>query len=277
MPCTLQFINCSISIGPLFIVHSPLSILHRQLSIDKISYLSRMGIFNLFFLLSVIWHQGSEQVKTYEVVKSKQEIVIDGKGSDATWAQAGLLTDFKLPWHEEIAQPTSFRAMWTDSALYLLYQVIDRDIVAPGPPNDERGVLPSDRVEIFFKVNGSMDPYYCLELDPRSRVLDYQSQYYRNADFEWSWPDGGLTVMANTNSEGYTVEAKITLASLRALKIINEDNSLDAGLFRGDYMLTQNNKSIVKWISWVDPGSEKPDFHIPSAFGKLTLTDQKNP
>lgn len=236
-----------------------------------------MCTFDLFFLLSMIWYQGNQQLKTYEVVKSKQEIVIDGKGSDAIWAQAGLLTDFKLPWRDEIAQPTSFRAMWTDSALYLLYQVIDRDIVAPGAPQDELGVLPSDRVEIFFKVKGNMNPYYCLELDPRERVLDYQSQYYRNADFEWNWPNGGLKVMAKTNNEGYTVEAKITLESLRALEIINDDNSLDAGLFRGDYMHTNNNKSIVKWISWVDPGSDKPDFHVPSAFGKLILIDQKNP
>jgi hypothetical protein len=244
----------------------------------KISYLSHMGILNLFFLLSLIWQQGDPGLKTYEVTKSKKEIVIDGKGSDEIWAQAGLLTDFKFPWRHEIAQPTTFRAIWTDSSLYLLYQVIDHDIVvAPGPIQDERGVLPSDRVEIFFKVKHQMNPYYCLELDPKSRVLDYESRFYRQSDLDWTWPAGQLRVMTSLNSEGFTVEAKISLESLRALDIINEDNSIDAGLFRGDYMHTSNNKSIVKWISWVDPGSEKPDFHIATAFGKLILADQKNP
>ncbi|NND33741.1 MAG: carbohydrate-binding family 9-like protein [Saprospiraceae bacterium] len=225
----------------------------------------------------LIWPQDEVEIKTYEVKKSKQEIKIDGKGSDPLWAQAGLLTDFQLPWRDEIAQPTTFRAIWTDSSLFILYQAIDHDIVAPGPALDKRGVLPSDRVEIFFKVKNEMDPYYCLELDPRARVLDYKSHYYRQTDFEWSWPSGHLTVMANTSEEGYTVEAKISLQSLRELEVINPDNTIDAGLFRGDFIRTGASTSIVKWISWIRPDSDKPDFHIPSAFGKLTLVDQKIP
>ena len=234
-----------------------------------------MSTLYLYLLFSLIWMQGDQQVKSYEVKKSKQEITIDGKGSDPSWAQAGLLTDFQLPWRDEVAQPLTFRAMWTDSSLFLLYQVIDHDIVAPGPALDKRGVLPSDRVEIFFKVNNEMDPYYCLELDPRARVLDYKAQYYRKTDFEWSWPEGHLDVLASHTEDGYIVEAKISLASLRQLQILNTDNSIDAGLFRGDFTHTSPSKTIVKWISWIKPDSEKPDFHIPSAFGKLALVDQK--
>ena len=235
-----------------------------------------MTTFNLYLLLaSLLFFQNNGELKTYEVKKAAQEIKINGQGTDPVWAQAAILTDFQLPWNEELPQPMSFRALWTDTALYLLYEVIDHDIVAPGPPKDKRGVLPSDRVEIFFKVKGEMNPYYCLELDPRARVLDYEAHYYRNTDFEWYWPENQLQVLSSTRDDGYVVEVRISLQSLRELGIINADQSLDVGLFRGDFQTNSNGRTEIQWISWVKPDSEKPDFHIPSAFGKLMLVEEK--
>jgi hypothetical protein len=57
---------------------------------------------------------------------------------------------------------------------------------------------------------------------------------------------------------------------------VNGDNTIDAGLFRGDFQRL-NKTTQVKWISWIDPGSENPDFHIPAPFGKLILTEDKTP
>ena len=235
-----------------------------------------MGALNFYFIFGLLFFfQNESNLKIYEVKKADHEIKMDGEGSDPAWAEAAILTDFQLPWDDEIPQPMSFQALWTDSSLYLLYNVIDHDIVAPGPPKDKRGVLPSDRVEIFFKVNGEMNPYYCLELDPRARVLDYEARYYRNTNFEWYWPS--LQVLASTEENGYTVEVKITMESLKNLGIINADQTMDVGLFRGDFQTTSNNRTEVKWISWVKPDSERPDFHIHSAFGKLHLQEEKIP
>lgn len=233
-----------------------------------------MSAFSFYLVVGILLgFQNQSDEKIYEVRKVDHEIGINGQGTDPLWDQAAILTDFQLPWDEEIPQPTSFRALWTDSSLYLLYEVIDHDIVAPGPPKDKRGVLPSDRVEIFFKVDGEMNPYYCLELDPRSRVLDYQARYYRNTDFDWFWPEDQLQVLSSGQEDGYTVEVRISLQSIKDLKLLNPDNTLDVGLFRGDFQTTSNNRTEVKWISWVKPDSERPDFHIPSAFGKLSLTE----
>ena len=230
------------------------------------------AFFGYFFLLLLVF-QGQEYSKFYEINKADQEVKMTGRGTDPIWDQAAILTDFQFPWNDEIPQPTSFRALWTDSSLYLLYQVIDLDVVAPGPAKDKRGVLPSDRVEIFFKTHGEMNPYYCLELDPRARVLDYEATYYRNTNFEWMWPEGQLEVLATSTSDGYIVETRISMRSLTDLKILNDDRSIDAGLFRGDFFSVNNRTSEVKWISWVHPDSERPDFHIPSAFGKLKLVE----
>ena len=50
-----------------------------------------------------------------------------------------------------------------------------------------------------------------------------------------------------------------------------DDNILKAGLYRGEYVTLPNGKIDTKWISWVMPDSEEPDFHIPSSFGILKL------
>ena len=138
----------------------------------------------------------------------------------------------------------------------------------------EKDVVESDRVEIFFKADDKMNPYYALELDALGRVLDTEGKFYRDIDFDWTWPEGHLKVKANTDQEGYTVEGSISFESLRKLGMYKDDKILNAGLYRGEYGTTESSGKVqTKWISWVIPKSEKPDFHIPSSFGVLKLED----
>ena len=228
----------------------------------------------LVFGLFLSFYQGIEELKVYQVKKIDSPLEITGKGDNPVWDQAALLTDFQQPWNKELAQPTSFRALWDEDYYYFFYDAIDLDIVAPGETRDKRNVLPSDRIEIFFKVNGQMNPYYCLEMDPKGRVLDYEAQYYREVDLTWSWPDGELEVKSKIKNDGYTVEGKISLNSLRDLGILDESMQMEVGLFRGDFYRVGANQTDVRWVSWVIPEADTPDFHIPSAFGKLMLAEE---
>ena len=131
-------------------------------------------------------------------------------------------------------------------------------------------VVDSDRVEIFFRRDEQLDPYYCLELDPLSRVLDYKAGYYRQFDFEWHWPGlKDLVVNGMFSEPGYAVEGSATLASLSRLGLL-QNNILEAGLFRGQCLKLPPEPEF-KWISWAKPESSTPDFHIPSAFGRIVL------
>jgi len=115
-----------------------------------------------------------------------------------------------------------------------------------------------------------MSPYYCLELDAAGRVLDYSADYYRIMHYDWQWPKDQLRVQVSRTKDGYTVEAAISIASLKALALL-KDNKIQAGLFRAECKSMLNGKSDLRWISWINPKSEQPDFHIPSAFGTLIL------
>jgi len=202
-----------------------------------------------------------------------KELVITGEGDSPLWKLANELSDFTYPW--EIEQPpyTLFRALHNKDWLYCLYDVKDDNINVYVNTNDKFEVVHSDRVEIFFRKDERMSPYYGLELDPLARVLDYEAEYHRKFKVEWSWPAGQLIVKSHRRKDGYTVEIAISKKSLSQLGIL-KGNTIEAGLFRGNCLeVSLKDDSKIKWISWIKPASETPDFHIPSAFGVLVLED----
>ncbi len=213
---------------------------------------------------------------TYEVLKiTNGQIKVDGSGSDPKWEKAIPLNDFQYPWREETPPETTFKALWDEEKLYLLYRADDPEIITKKEGLGERDVVNSDRVEIFFKADDQMNPYYALELDALGRVLDTEGRYHRNIDYHWNWPAGHLVVKASIDDDGYWVEASISFASLHQLGMWKPGQSfLKAGLYRGEYTQDEAGKTIVKWISWVKPDSPTPDFHIPSSFGQLDLSEK---
>lgn len=212
-------------------------------------------------------------LKTYRVNKIQSSIELTGLGNDPSWSKAVVLDDFTYPWREEPAPKTEFRALWTETHFYFLYHVADDEIITPRRGLGERDAVDSDRVEIFFKADDQMDPYYALEMDALGRCLDTEGKFYRNIEFDWNWPEGHFVLKASQHPEGYVVEGSITLSSLTSLGLYHDDRILRAGLYRGEYASREIGEIGVKWISWVLPDSEKPDFHIPSSFGILKLED----
>lgn len=197
----------------------------------------------------------------------------DSIESENVWGKAILLQDFSLPWKPEKPQETSFRALYDENYIYLRYDVKDDGILIYSKTGNKGDVINSDRVEIFFRKNEKLDQYYCLEIDPNGKVLDYSAEYYRKFDLTWSWPKNHLFIKTNIYKDGYRVDVKISLESLRKLGLLN-NNRIEAGIFRGDcieFPTDNESNATIKWISWVDPKTETPDFHIPSAFGVLEL------
>ena len=223
----------------------------------------------LFLMITVMSYSSS--LKTYKVNKINKDIKLTGMGTDNAWQDARELTDFSYPWRTEKAPTTAFKALYNDTNFYFLYRATDPDIITKKRGIGERDVVNSDRVEIFFKSDDRMDPYYALEMDALGRVSDTECKFYRDIDYDWKWPAGHLVLKATTDPSGYWVEGSITFESLRQLGMYKDDQILKAGLYRGEYVTKADDTIEVKWISWVRPDSEKPDFHIPSSFGILEL------
>jgi len=213
-----------------------------------------------------------ESIKTYLVKKVDTAPVMTGRGDDPPWKHALQLTEFHYPWMAGKPRPTSFQAVHDNEWLYCLFMVSDPSTHIRIHSNDKMEVVDSSRAEIFFKADDNMNPYYCLEIDPKGRVLDYKGIYHRNFDYDWSWPHGHLKIATSQQRDGYTIEVAISKDSLRDLGLL-KSNVLQAGIFRADCHPVENGEPDFDWISWLIPDSATPDFHIPSSFGLLRLDE----
>lgn len=185
------------------------------------------------------------------------------------WSAAAPLTAFTFPWEESIAPFTEFRALWDDERLHFRFACVDRDLVLAGGDTPRDRVLGSDRVELFLAPDLTLAPYFCLEISPRGDVAAYRAEYYRHID--WSWRCEGLAIDARIDGERYTVWGSIPLATLRALGVLGRESF--AGLYRAEFSHAPDGSIHQGWMPWVDPHTERPDFHVPASFGVFEWVD----
>lgn len=235
-------------------------------------------IFLCSILVSVIYSSGyrmTQKMKTYTVKKVEFNGEINKPLDDDLWEDAILLNDFSQPWRDEPMQETSFKALYTNKHLYLRYDVKDSNLVISDNYQKKRDIVRSDRVEIFLRRDDDLKKYYCLEVDPNGAVLDFSGTHYRTFDDDWKWPEGHLSTNGTIRNDGYRLDMTFSLESLNDLGLI-KNGMLEAGIFRADTDVLpdeDNPDDDFKWITWVDPKTDEPDFHVPSAFGILQLSE----
>jgi hypothetical protein len=199
-------------------------------------------------------------------------IVIDGKLDEPAWALAEPLTSFTDPWRHG-GQATSFRALRDDVNLYFVFVAEDstpryeKEWHGKGTLNGE------DRVEIYFALEDKLGKYLCIEIDSAGRVSDFLGSFPRKWDGRWSMP--GLKTSGRSTPTGYVVEGSIPLAALEAqgLPPLTPGHPWRMGLFRAD--LDNPGSDAVYWLTWIDPHTERPDFHTPGAYGLFVAGETK--
>jgi hypothetical protein len=181
------------------------------------------------------------------------------------------LSDFSFPWLSRECPATSFRAVWNERALAFRFEVEDHDLVLGEAADSGKAALGSDRVELFFASSPDLEkPYYGAEMDPAGRVYDYTATTYRQIDPNWSF--SSLIFSGRIHDTGYVVSGQIQLDELRDLNLL-VDNQMTTGVYRAEFSHVDEGGIEENWISWIDPGTRKPDFHVPSSFGKFELVE----
>ncbi|MBS7256078.1 sugar-binding protein [Flavobacterium branchiicola] len=214
-------------------------------------------------------------------MKEYQVVLIDKNGinedeilDSSLWENANCLADFSSPWKNDPISKIEFRALWDFENLYFNFRVFDTDIYIDQKDNSIDSIGNSDRVELFFRANDALDPYYCLEIDTSARVMDFKAQPDKNFDFNWDWPKEDLKLSVSKDKVSFTVGGKISIASLNELNLIH-DNTIETGVYRAKFSKAENQNYEPTWITWVDPNTETPNFHIASSFGKFVLEGSK--
>lgn len=210
-------------------------------------------------------------MKKYQVNKvENKQLFVNGKGDDKLWNKASLLSDFVSPWDKKDVKKIEFKSLWDSENLYFFFKVFDNEVHVDKNDNSLDSIGNSDRVELFFRKDESLNPYYCLEIDPTPRIMDFKAMHHRNFDFEWNWPKNDINVKSEISSDYFTVEGAISLASLKKFELL-KNNKIETGIYRAKFNEQDDASFEPTWISWVNPNTETPEFHTPTSFGELHL------
>jgi hypothetical protein len=218
------------------------------------------------------------------------KITLDGKASEPAWAQAEVDKRFVFPWKPVAAPETEFRALCDATNLFFTFRVKDADVVALDRLRDEEDEVFEDRVEVYLSRDVEMKDYFCFEVDSRGRAFDYRGAFYRRVDTKWTFE--GLETKGGPRADGHEVEGCIPLKSLVALGFpaLRPGARIRCGLYRAEFSHDRSGRAveqkaslhnlgrkvegpppIEEWISWVDPKTTEPDFHMPASLGWLEV------
>lgn len=215
----------------------------------------------------------TDTLKEYEVnFISKKGSMSSATTSDILKNEANVLTDFCSPWDEAEISKIEFRALWDFANFYFQFTVYDKDVHLQKENDSFESIGNSDRVELFFRSDENLSPYYCFEIDAAARIMDFEAYPNKNFDFGKNWPSNDIKVQSTGNECHFVVEGTISLDSLKKNNLI-KDGKIEVGVFRAKYNKTENGEFKPTWITWVNPQTETPNFHVSSSFGTFILKD----
>ncbi|MDO5980204.1 sialate O-acetylesterase [Flavivirga spongiicola] len=177
------------------------------------------------------------------------------------WDDSYFVKGLNEPWRLKNKDSTIFDYIITDKHFYFYFKTKDSTLTI-SDFKKELSVAEGDRVELFFSSKKDISNYYCAEINPKGEVLDYNAKHYRKFNDKWNF--NSLQVSTLILDKEYIVEGRISLKELKSLGLVNE---IYLGIFRADYL----NKDKVNWYTKTIPDSKFPDFHISSAFEKISL------
>jgi NhaP-type Na+/H+ and K+/H+ antiporter len=213
-------------------------------------------------------------LETYCVKSTKEkEISIAGDGNHVIWNEANSLTNFSSPWDVEPVKKIEFKAIHNSEKIFFQFKVDDNETHIHPSEDKNESINNSDRVELFFKSDNSLNPYYCLEIDTTGRIMDFKAKPNREFDFNWNWPTQQIEVKSTVHKDYFIVEVAISIRSLKDLNLLKE-GFIETGVYRAKYNQQQNNTFEPTWITWIHPKTETPDFHIFTSFGLLKLENK---
>ena len=211
----------------------------------------------------------------YKVKRIAAQALASSGACDAQqWAVANKLEDFVSPWDLAPIHPIVFRALYDAAYFYFSFQVQDGAVFTELKDASKASIAQSDRVELFIRTDSKLSPYYCLEMDTQPRIMDFKAMPNRDFDLSWNWPEGELEVKSEILKDSFSVEGKISLKSLKELNLLKKDSEgtfMEIGVYRAKYNTDDEGHTHPTWITWVDPHTPKPDFHIPDSFGIFRL------
>jgi alpha-galactosidase len=193
------------------------------------------------------------------------EIKLDAAHPATEWQQASPVT-FCSDWQGKNPDPerqTQVRVLWSAKTLYLRFECRYRELTVftDSDPNGRRDHLwDRDVAEAFLQPDPTRERYYKeFEVSPNGMWIDLDISPEPRADLK-----SGLqhSVVLDERAKTWVAELAIPIKALTT--------KFDPkALWRANFYRVEGAKEPRRYLAWQPTGTPEPNFHVPSAFGRL--------
>jgi alpha-galactosidase len=215
---------------------------------------------------------GARNQESATVVASRvpQEMVLDARHAALEWQTAAPVA-FCADWqgmHPDPQRQTEVRVLWTLKMLYLRFECRYREVFVfeDSDPNGRRDRLwDRDVAEAFLQPDPSQARCYReFEVSPNGMWIDLNIFPGGLSDLK-----SGLTRSVWLDREGHSWAAELAIP-MKALT----DRFDPAAVWRANFYRVEGRQEPRFYSAWQATRTPQPNFHVPSAFGKLRFEEK---
>jgi alpha-galactosidase len=198
-----------------------------------------------------------------------QEIALDAAHPATEWQKAHPIV-FCSDWqgkNPDEQRETQVRVLWSSQTLYLRFECRYRDlhVFTDSDANGRRDHLwDRDVAEAFLQPDPSRERYYReFEVSPNGMWIDLDIFPGGLADLK-----SGLkkSVILDADGHKWTAELAIPLKALTP-------NFDPKAIWRANFYRVEGKEEPRAYMAWQPTGTPTPNFHVPSAFGRLRFAE----
>lgn len=208
-------------------------------------------------------------------------IEIDGRLDEPAWRNAAEFGDFSFPWWTAgRKEQTVARMLWDDHFLYVAFQCADAHVSAEQTEHDSKVYL-DDCVEVFTAPNPQRpNDYFNIEMNVNGAILDRHHPNGPGTAEVPNWNSTGVRIATMVNGtlnddsdtdRWWVLEVAIPFANFEHVTGRPHPRTGDVWHLNLNRLGGKLNPQHSQW----SPGrTEKPAFHRPEFFGRVTFSSR---
>jgi alpha-galactosidase len=209
-----------------------------------------------------------QQTDTITATRIAHEMPLDARHPAPEWQSASPVS-FCTDWqgnNPDVARQTQVRLLWTPQTLYLRFECRYRELFVfdDSDSNDRRDKLwDRDVAETFLQPDPSRPRYYReFEVAPNGMWIDLDI-----------FPEGLSDLKSGLQRSVWLDREHHTWAAELAIPMKTLTDKFDpAAEWRANFFRVEGPREPRFYSAWRATGTPQPNFHVPSAFGKLRFS-----
>ncbi len=221
---------------------------------------------------------------TYEILRASSPITLDGKLDEPAWIAAPSMGPFHFTWYKSGKQEqTVSKMLWDDNYLYVAHICQDSHITARHKQHDGP-IAQDDCFEVMFAPDPDKpNVYFNVEWNVIGGYVDNHRPNGPKQPRAPKWDAQGVkiagTYVGTLNKDDdkdrhWIVEAAIPFENF---KNYMPHTPPQTGSSWNLNLNRHGGDTDMQYSQWSPADTEKPSFHTPHRFGRVTFSQRKSP